>query len=648
MRTRILPLLLCGAIVLACAPRLRAGGLLQTIDITALLPSTISGHLLARTIGIRWDARSIPVRYSLNSTLDPVPNPLGAPVLTLADTSPALQRALDSWNRIPTSFIEMRITGSTDNPSIAGFDMVNEITFRTGATFAAIASSPSVSLIADTALVDGDDIDGDGDADVSNAIAVTTDVDGDGDLELPAGLYKAGTILDNDVQFNTKAAGGLRFTVDDSADTTTRSVDLECVAVHEFGHSLGLSHTLTNQASAADGTGATMFPFIDTGDPASELSVRSLDVDDIAWASYVYPEGTAASGPAALAAGDVAFSQVYGLIKGQVTHGVQNRPLAGAHLFTVDKPSGVVRVSAFSGTTNLSFDPATGGLFFVPEQAVAIVDGAYEIPVPKGSYIVGIEPVDGSPVPAGSISYTTLVGNYFGQMNFNEEFWNNNKEATVELRPWQAKNVAVNPGQVAAGVNISTTRAVNINNFGPLAAIGFINSPGGRYYAVRVPAAQIAEAASGAPFLLHGGLFDTYVVDASTPALYSEALLTRGTVDPVTSAITSLDLSQPLVSASGFLGQDGDFAPLFTHDPHDLGRLVAAGIADGSIENLFLVLRIPLSTPYPGVSGQPPLVGLSTAAPTAGLSYFSNDGVTWNLRTDFDIRFSLVLSEETN
>ena len=40
------------------------------------------------------------------------------------------------------------------------------------------------------------------------------------DIEFPAGFYKAGTILDNDVQFNTKVSNGFRFTVDfaDSSD----------------------------------------------------------------------------------------------------------------------------------------------------------------------------------------------------------------------------------------------------------------------------------------------------------------------------------------------------------------------------------------------------------------------------------------------
>ena len=222
-RLALLPLLAATAV--------QAGGPLETYDITGFRPSPIPGQIAARLIGIRWDARTIPVRYSMNTTLDPVTNPLGTPFLSLADAQAALQRSFDTWNAIPTSYIEMKIMGTTTNPGTAGFDMVNELTFRTSSGFGAIASSPSVTLIADVDLVDGDDIDGDGDADVSSAIASARDVDGDGDVEFPAGFYEAGTILDNDIQLNTKASNGLRFTVKDSdVDAVVRSVDLLCVA----------------------------------------------------------------------------------------------------------------------------------------------------------------------------------------------------------------------------------------------------------------------------------------------------------------------------------------------------------------------------------------------------------------------------------
>ena len=71
--------------------------------------------------------------------------------------------------------------------------------------------------------------------------------------------------------------------------------------------------------------------------------------------------------------------------------------------------------------------------------------------------------------------------------------------------------------------------------------------------------------------------------------------------------------------------------------------------AEGSSKNLFLVLRIPTTTPFAGVSNLPPFIGLDGGVavndvPIFGLSYLSNDGVAWNQVTNFNFRFSLVLS----
>ena len=87
---------LCLAIGLGTAVTLRAGGVLETVDITAGAPSPIAGHVLARVIGIRWDVRSIPVQYRVNDALANVPNPLGASILTLAQATTALQVSFDA------------------------------------------------------------------------------------------------------------------------------------------------------------------------------------------------------------------------------------------------------------------------------------------------------------------------------------------------------------------------------------------------------------------------------------------------------------------------------------------------------------------------------------------------------------------------
>src|SRR5579872_331102 len=167
-----------------------AGGFLESLDITGSVPSPIPGQINARLVRIFHDSRCIPVQFQLNKNHDPIPNPLGGPVVSLAAAKTALQKSFDSWNKIPTSYIEEHVGGSINDPGFGGFDMINELTFNVPPGFGFIAVTPSITLIADTQLNDGDDIDGDGVSDVSSAIT-TCKVNASGHTIFPAGFYKA-------------------------------------------------------------------------------------------------------------------------------------------------------------------------------------------------------------------------------------------------------------------------------------------------------------------------------------------------------------------------------------------------------------------------------------------------------------------------
>jgi hypothetical protein len=395
-----------------------------------------------------------------------------------------------------------------------------------------------------------------------------------------------------------------------------------------------------------------MFPFIDTGDPAAELGQRSPSTDDIAYSSFFYPEGSANSGPAKLQRGDKAFNKEFGLIKGELRHGILNQAIAGSNVFAVDLLSDKRVAGAFSGTTQVSFNPATGGLALqLNNPAFHIPNGNYVIPVPKGLYAVGVEAVDGAPVAAANISLTCQLGSIFGQQNFNEEFYNRSREAAREVRLGEKFPVLVVPGLnfLSSGIDIVTSDSININNFGNRNGIGFGGVPAGTMYAVQIPASQVAAINPGGPILIQGVAADTFVINASVVPVFAKATLTTGTVSGTTATI---NLANPLAQKNGFVGQDNDFAPFYFNFPRALGAVVQRGIENGSIQNLFIVLQIPTTTPFPGVSGVPPLIGLDGTppgvpndAPLFGFSFTSTDGgATWTQVPNFNFRFSLVAS----
>jgi hypothetical protein len=662
---------------LAFALPLAAGTIVEEIDVTGFVPSPRYPNLvLGRPIPQLWQ-NCATVRYRVNNTLDPIPNPIGPAFLSVADTIPVFQQAAQLWNDIPTSFMTILVDGTYANTGRTRFDFVNEISFRTGPLgtlgfpnvafrgvferdLGPIAAVRRTILLADFAFTDGLQIDADTDIDVSAAISNCADVDGDGDIELPAGLYEAGALLDSDIMLatGTNIGGvdtpGFRYTVDPAdIDASSQSIDLFAVAAQAFGLAHSVGHNMTNQPSDDDGTDSVMYPFIDASDPQSELDKRTLDSDSILTASRRYPEGSASSGPAALQPGDVAFAPTVGTITGEIRMGATGQPLVGANIFAIDHATGRVVSSAISG--NSIWDTQRDGFNSILTSVdINVEDGGYTLIVPPGVYEIGVEAVDDAPAGHQHINLQTLtawlLGQEIGFRSYNEDFYNGADEDILERNPGQRTLVTVHAGQTVGGIDITTNRTIDIANYGSLDRLGFDTASPGTYYAVRIPRDQIlaAYAAANNDAVIQGAAFLTGAADSSTVPVFAEALLTTGRVNPNGSA--TINIAKPLAKASDFVAQEFDFSPFWFDNGVGLAQKIRNGITHGKIGDLFLVLRVPQG-PFPGLSNTPPLIGLDGGvaendSPILGYSYTSTDGLTFTQSADYNFMFKLMVSED--
>jgi hypothetical protein len=230
----------------------------------------------------------------------------------------------------------------------------------------------------------------------------------------------------------------------------------------------------------------------------------------------------------------------------------------------------------------------------------------------------------------------------------------------------------VQPGAVVADINFATNRTITIENFGSLdlttralERITGVATPPGRFYAVRIPAEQIAPSISGQDLLIQGAAFFTSSGDASVTSVFAQVLLTTGMVHADGTA--TIDVQHPLARERRLVAQDLDFTPWYFRHPRQLGRQVREGITRGKMQNVFLVLQVPTTTPFPGPSGFAPGVGLDAFVdgiedgdddtPALGLSFISEDGGAtfipaadfvaqkYQRQGDFNIMFSLILSK---
>jgi hypothetical protein len=641
------------------AVRLPAATPVQELDLTGFVPSPWPGLVLGKVVAEHWDARCIPVKFKINTTQDPIPNPLGNPFFSLAEATKTLQQASDQWNAIPTTFIKTAIDGTVANPGGAGVDFINEITFRTGAGFNQVAFRGIYSradedpiafvrrtiLLADFFFNDGLDLLGNGVSNVSGAITNCAEKS-DGSTLFPAGTYTAGTLLDVDIVFNTgidaiaNPRQGFRFTNDPADLGEPHTVDFLAVALQAFGLARGLGHSMINQLSTTGGGESVMFPFIDTLDPASQLSRHVLDSDPVITAAVSYPKGSAASGPAALQPGDAALDQTYGFITGELHQGQTGLPLIGANVYAIDHDTGVMVSTAVSGTTRWASLPSAFGTVF-PGPSFNIVDGKYKLVVPPGTYEVGIQAVDGFPAAPLHIDLQTFAAFRLGIEN-GQDSWNE-KLYSAPGAGQPSLVVVPAPGKTVSGIDLTTDKTIEVKNYGPFAALGGENAVPGEYYAVRISPSQLSQALAGATNhdpLVASAFFFTGVKDASVVPHFA-AMLTTGNLNADGTA--DVDVRHPLARQADFVGHNFNFTPMFFGDAKTLTATVLSRMRHFKSEHLFLVLRVPRG-PFPGLHATPPLVG-QDFGPANGYSYTSRDGHTFRPTSGANFLFKLVVTD---
>ena len=627
--------LLCLALALLLTSPAWAGGSLVVNDFTnsATTPGPVPGSQAVDKAPLHWDVRCLPVEYRLNTAV----TPNASPPLDAAQTRAVIAAALDAWNSIPTSYVDLQIGDSpharerTEPFGFLSFDFIPEFNFLANAQDPFGAISPSTSLPEDTQLTPGMDLDGDGDSDVFDpaieGIEVCSDVDGDGDFDVPAGFYDAGTILDNDVALNNAIVW-----TTGPPNAIFGQFDMQGILTHEIGHSFGLAHTALDWRSPTDGTPSVMNTFgAAPFDIPGQLALRVPAAEEVGWASFLYPEGTASSGPAALQPGDVAFDEVYGLITGVVTHGRTGLPLVGSQIRAVDQDTGAVVSSQTTGTIRLLSIPDENFLGVLPEEAdFHLVDGRYTLPVPEGDYHLVIEALDGSPLPTNFLDPIATPSGAFGLNDHDEEIFL--KPGKNEQEPLE---VEVEAGETVAGIDHTTLDSVRIEPFDrvglniifDLDVIGFFGAPPGRLYAVEFPAAEI-EALLDAGLEPTGGGIRSFLFEVSSWGDFVRADLVTGTVDENGA---TLDLDDPIASSErvpGFslLSAENDDVPLLWDEPGDVAEDLAEAIEEDGVESFFLVAELP--SDFSTLFGFPLFVGFDRGqvAGVLNRSYFSDDG----------------------
>lgn len=533
----------------------------------ASAPNPDEVFLVRPVIGLFWDDRCTQVSFTLNSSI--AVNANAGIDISPEVAAQTIQNGLDRWNDNPSSYIEMNVDNITPlgERTRVGGDFINEIVFSVPDGFPSVASSVSTPLLRNATFAAGEDFDRDGDPDVYDpevaGINICTDIDGDGDIEFPAGDYRAGTIIDNDVQFDGDVVFGLE--PSDSPD-----VDLDNLAVHEFGHAHGLSHSMINQISADDASGSTMYAFTDRTDGEVERATRTLHADDLAASAFLYPEGKATTPSSELQAGDIAFEEAYSLLTGNVTSG-DGTPILNAAVSAFNNRGERVAQTYTGGSTAVLFQNSRGiPLAFA--ESVTANSGRYAVPVLNGSlYTAGIEAVDGFPLGPRNVSIAAQIASDTSNTSFPEEtsdfFESANETLDERARPvFASSRRSPQPLDFIVNDELQLTNAQSLDFPFNNAVIGATDL----LYAEMFDREMVLQAlANGQVFT--GGTFATFTLFGNRSSIsdFSSARLALGTIDQTTGNVS---ITRTVDADNEFVAQEDELSP------YDFARPISASL----------------------------------------------------------------------